>query len=235
MVNPILVALDTGDISAARALANRLIGRVGGFKVGLELLMSEGPTAVTQIAELGAPVFADAKLHDIPNTVRKAAYELAKHRARWVTIHASGGADMVSAAVTGLREGSSGREAGILAVTVLTSLDEDDLAATGISRSVDAQVRELSLLALRNGAEGVVCSPNEALIVKDASDQLLVVTPGIRMSSRSRQDQKRVTTPSSALSNGADLLVIGRAITEADDPERAVDEIVDSLQSENSI
>ena len=230
-MTPILVALDTGDVGAARQLAERLVGKVAGFKVGLEMIMSEGPTAITQIAELGAPVFADAKLHDIPNTVAKAAFELARHGARWITVHASGGGEMISAAVEGLAEGSGGSDAGVLAVTVLTSLDETDLAETGVSRSLHGQVGALGLLAAQNGAEGVVCSPNEARTIKEASKGLLIVTPGIRSTSDSRHDQKRVTTPLEALRNGADLLVIGRAITTSDDPVHAVEEIANSLAS----
>lgn len=235
MVNPILVALDTGDLEAARDLARRLVGKVGGFKVGLELIMAEGPISIAKIAELGAPVFADAKLHDIPNTVGKAANELAKHGARWVTVHAGGGGEMIASAVAGLSEGSSGDEVGVLAVTVLTSLDEKDLATTGINRSVVEQVLGLSVVAAGSGAEGVVCSPQEAGIVKEASVDLLVVTPGIRLDSDSHHDQQRVTTPSWALRNGSDLLVIGRPITNADDPERAVEEIVSSLQPETAV
>ncbi len=235
MVNPILVALDTGDIGRARDLAERLLGRVGGFKVGLELIMSEGPKAVTHIAELGAPVFADAKLHDIPNTVSRAAYELARHGARWITVHASGGGEMISAAVSGFDEGGGGQGVGVLAVTVLTSLDGEDLVATGIGKSLDGQVEALSILAAKHGAEGVVCSPNEAPIVKKASGELLVVTPGIRLPSGNHDDQKRVTTPANALRNGADWLVIGRAITGSNDPVHAVDEIANSLQSESII
>lgn len=231
MVTPILVALDTGDVGAARHLAEQLVGKVAGFKVGLEMIMSEGPRAITQIAELGTPVFADAKLHDIPNTVAKAAFELGRHGARWVTVHASGGGEMIAAAVEGLAEGGGGRDAGVLAVTVLTSLDEVDLLQTGVSRSLDRQVGALGHLAAKNGAEGVVCSPNEARTIKEASEGLLVVTPGIRLTAGSRHDQKRVATPSEALHNGADLLVIGRAITTSDDPIRTVEEIANSLAS----
>ena len=234
-MNPILVALDTGDIKVARSLAELLAGKVGGFKVGLELIMSVGPQAITQIAELGSPVFADAKLHDIPSTVGTAAYELARHGARWVPGHASGGGEMISAAVDGIDEGRNGQKAGVLAVTVLTSLDREDLATTGIDRSIDDQVRALGALAARHGAEGVVCAPQEASIVKETAEALLVVTPGIRSSSGNQHDQKRVTSPSRALENGADLLVVGRAITTSDDPVRALDQIVRSLAPESTM
>ena len=190
MVNPIRVALDTGNFGAARDLAQRLLGKVGGFKVGLEMIMSEGPTAVAAIADLGAPVFADAKLHDIPNTVGQSAFLLARHGARWVSVHASGGGEMISAAATGLEEGSGSRKSGVLAVTVLTSLDRADLVEIGIGTDLDDQVRTLSALASRNGAEGGECSPQEARVVKDVPGDLLVVTPGVRLSSDDHNDQK---------------------------------------------
>lgn len=234
-MNPILVALDMADIKDARQLAERLLGKVGGFKVGLELIMAEGPKAIDQIASLGSPVFADVKLSDIPNTVQKASLQLAKHGARWVTVHASGGGEMISAAVAGLEEGAEGRQVGVLAVTVLTSLDSEDLHRTGIARSLDDQIEALSTLAAEHAAEGVVCSPREASIVKRVSADLLAVTPGIRLSSGQPHDQKRVATPVDAIGNGADLLVIGRAITNSSDPIRVVDEINSALHLESPI
>jgi len=234
-VNPILVALDMPDVDAAEDLARKLAGTVRGFKVGLELMMAEGPAALERIASLGSPVFADVKLADIPNTVHEASMQLAKHGARWVTVHAAGGGEMISAAVAGLDHGAEGRDVGVLAVTVLTSLDSDDLQTTGITRSLDEQVEALSVLASLHGAEGVVCSPREASIVKAAAPDLLAVTPGIRLAAGDHHDQKRVSTPAAALGNGADLLVIGRAITKSPDPLRTVEEIVAVLQSESSI
>lgn len=235
MVTPIIVALDMEDMNTALRLAKPLLGKVAGFKVGLELIMSEGPTAVSQIADLGAAVFADVKLHDIPNTVGNAAFQLANHGARWVTVHASGGGEMISAAADGLAAGSGGRDAGVLAVTVLTSLDKADLAETGITRSLEDQVSSLGILASEHGAEGVVCSPYEASVVRRTSQDLLIVTPGIRLASGDHHDQKRVTTPSEAMRNGADMLVIGRAITTSADPVRTVNELVSSLRSESAI
>lgn len=228
MVSPVLVALDFPDLDQARAMALRLLGNVTGFKVGLELLMSEGPRAVTEIAGLGLPVFADAKLHDIPSTVRGSAAGLARAGARWVTAHASGGAAMIEAAVEGMRS-VPGQDSGILAVTVLTSLDEEDLVAVGVTHQTADQVSRLSELAAAGGAEGVICSPHEVGVVKEASADLVAVTPGIRTENTSMDDQKRAMTPKEAREAGADLLVIGRSITAAPDPVAAASAIARSL------
>jgi len=214
VVTPVLVALDVSTLDEAEALAGAVQAHVGGFKVGLELMMAEGPRAIRDIARLGLPVLADVKLHDIPNTVRQAASRVRAAGARWVTAHAAGGADMLDAAVAGM-----GR--GVLAVTVLTSLDDVDLAAAGVARPAAAQVGLLARLAEDRGASGVVCSPGEAASVKEISSSLLVATPGVRPHGASLGDQKRAAAPVEALRSGADLLVIGRAITAAPDPAAA--------------
>lgn len=218
MVSPILVALDLSSLSQAEALARSLANEVAGFKVGLELLMAEGPEAVTRIAELGKPVLVDAKLHDIPNTVERAAGRLGERGARWVTVHASGGSEMVAAAVAGLGKDSRGQPGGVIAVTVLTSLDQADRDNLGFPGSVHEQVARLTQIARRGGAEGVVCSPNEVAAVRSVSQDLLVITPGIRPAGIEGHDQRRVATPETAMRAGADLIVMGRAITEAADP-----------------
>ena len=213
-MTPVLVALDVPTLEEADTLAGAVQSHVGGFKVGLELVMAEGPRAIRDIARRGLPVLADVKLHDIPNTVRQAASRVRAAGARWVTTHAAGGGEMLEAAVAGM-----GR--GVLAVTVLTSLDDADLVAAGVSRSAAAQVGLLARLAEDRGVEGVVCSPREAASVKEISSSLLVATPGIRLPGASLGDQKRATAPVEALRAGADLLVIGRAITAAPDPAAA--------------
>jgi orotidine-5'-phosphate decarboxylase len=220
VVSPILVALDVPDASRARRLAEDLAGYVGGFKVGLELMMAEGPGMIEEIAGLGLPVFADAKLHDIPNTVSGAARQLGRHGARWLTVHGSGGAEMIEAAVAGLGEGS-GVAGGVLAVTVLTSLDKEALSAIGVDGGVGDQVARLSVLAAGAGAEGVVCAVGEISRVREVSGALTVVTPGIRPEGSEGDDQRRPATLSSALSAGADYVVVGRAITAAPDPVEA--------------
>ena len=229
MVNPVLVALDTPDLARARRLAQDLAGVVGGFKVGLEMIMANGPSVIAEIASLGSPVFADVKLHDIPNTVEKAASQLGRHGARWLTVHGSGGGEMISAAVTGLERGGA-ETTGVLVVTVLTSLDQADLAEIGFGRPLEEQVAEMAGLAEGRGAEGVICSPQEATIVKGVTPDLLAVTPGVRLTEGDTHDQKRVTTPIRAMEAGADLLVVGRAITANPDPVQAAKRVVDSLR-----
>ncbi len=215
-MSPILVALDVPDATQALELAEALSPHVGGFKVGLELLMGEGPRMIEEIGRFGLPVFADVKLHDIPNTVIGAARRLGALGARWLTVHGSGGVEMIRAAVDGLAEGSAGG-GGVLVVTVLTSLDEAMLRAVGVDRGVGGQVAQLSIQAGEAGAEGVVCSVGEIARVRGADPRLTVVTPGIRMAGAGRDDQKRTDTLGAALSAGADMVVVGRAITGASD------------------
>ena len=152
--NPVLVALDVSSAEEAVRLASDLMDAVGGFKVGMELLTGPGPGTVALVGDLGSPVFVDVKLHDIPTTVRRAARNLGAMGARWVSVHASGGEAMLSAAVTGLAEGSAGRPAGVLAVTVLTSLDDSVMAEVGIHASTAAQTVRLARLAEAAGCEG---------------------------------------------------------------------------------
>lgn len=220
--NPIIVALDVSDARSAVDVAKRLRGHVGGFKVGLELLMGPGPATVAAIRELGLPVFVDAKLHDIPNTVNRAARALGAVGARWVTVHAGGGAGMLQAAVEGLADGAGGHDAGILAITVLTSLGDADLAATGITGSPGRHVSRLARLAAGSGVEGVVCSVRELGDVHQVAPDLIRVTPGIRLPGSDAHDQARIDTPDQAIARGADWLVIGRPITRAADPVAVV-------------
>lgn len=220
-LNPVLVALDVPTAEEAVRLAERLAPYVGGFKVGLELLMGPGPATVAAIRQLGKPVFVDAKLADIPNTVEAAARQLGALGARWVTVHASGGIDMIKAAVAGLAEGARGNETGVLAVSVLTSLDGAGLASVGVSGTVGKQTARLARLAAGAGAEGVVCSVRELGDVGQVAPGLLRVTPGIRPTAADPDDQAWVATPAEAIKRGADLIVIGRPITRAKDPVAA--------------
>lgn len=226
MVNRILVALDLPSAEEAVRMAEAVAPHVGGFKVGLGLLHGPGPGTVSALASLGKPVFADAKLHDIPTQVEAAASRLGSLGARWVTTHASGGGRMVEAAVAGLDRGSGGG-AGILAVTVLTSLDEADLAAIGFGGTPGKLVSRLTKLAQRSGAEGVVCSPAELGVVATVAPELLKVTPGIRPdgSDTASDDQRRTASAGAAFAKGADWLVVGRPITRAVDPVAAAEEI----------
>jgi orotidine-5'-phosphate decarboxylase len=220
---PVAVALDVPTGEEAVRLARSVAPHVGAFKIGLELLSGPGPVLVSALAELGKPVFCDAKLHDIPNTVTRASANLARAGARWITVHAAGGRRMLEGAVAGAT--SAGLGTGILAVTVLTSLDAADLAAVGMGDSIGRLVSRLSKLAAAAGAEGVVCGMREIGDVAQVAPQLLTVVPGIRPLGSEVDDQARVATPEEALARGAGLLVIGRPITAAPDPVAAAEAI----------
>jgi orotidine-5'-phosphate decarboxylase len=230
VVNRVLVALDVPTADEALALARTLQPHVGGFKVGLELLMGEGSPIVSRVADLGLPVFVDAKLHDIPNTVGRAAERLGSLGARWVTVHASGGREMVRVAAEALNE-SSGGTAGVLAVTILTSLGEYELAEIGIERPLDELVSSLARSAAAGGAEGVVCAVTEARLVQALGLGLTVVTPGIRPAEAEASDQKRVASPATAIRAGSDLLVVGRPITSAPDVVAAAIAICEEVEA----
>jgi len=227
--NPILVALDVSTAEEAVRLAKVLAPHVGGFKVGLELLMGPGAAVVAALAALDRPVFADAKLHDIPTTVARAARQLGRLGARWVTVHASGGSRMLKAAAEGLNEGAGGRPAGLLGVTVLTSLAGEDLAEAGVAGSPGRQTARLAKLAAAGGCEGVVCSPAELGVIAQVAPQLLKVTPGIRPSGTPADDQRRTASPREAIERGADYLVIGRPILRDPDPGSAARAILAGL------
>jgi len=218
--NPIIVALDLPTAEQAVRMAQEVAPHVGGFKVGLGLLHGPGPTTIDALVRLGKPVFADAKLHDIPSQVGAAAERLGRHGARWVTTHVSGGIDMLQAAVEGLAAGASGARAGILGVSVLTSLDKTDLERVGIQRSPGQLVGKMAKVASTTGCEGIVCSPQELNVVAQAAPDLLRVTPGIRPTNLG-DDQARTSTPRKAMDMGATHIVVGRPITQAQDPARA--------------
>jgi orotidine-5'-phosphate decarboxylase len=215
----VIVALDLPTAEAALDMAKRVDAHVAGFKIGLGLLYDRGPQLVDELVGLGRPVFVDAKLHDIPTQVERAAERIGARGARWVTAHASGGADMLAAAVSGLAQGSKSA-AGILAVSVLTSLDDDRLATVGIDATPTRLVAHMARTAATVGCEGIVSSPHELATVIEAAPDLLRVTPGIRIDDTG-DDQVRTATPAVAISAGADLLVVGRPITQSPDPESA--------------
>jgi orotidine-5'-phosphate decarboxylase len=219
----IIVALDVPTLDAADDLARQLAGRVGWFKVGLELFTAHGPAAVEAIRAHG-PVMLDLKLHDIPTTVERAAARVADLGVGLLTIHASGGASMIEAAVRGL--GSGGE---ILAVTVLTSMSDGELAAIGAPPAAE-QVPALAKLAVDAGSPGLVCAPTDLHAVRGAvGGEVRLVTPGVRPAGAAADDQTRIATPVSAVADGADLLVIGRPITRADDPAGAAAAIAAEL------
>ena len=219
----IVVALDVPTLAAAETLARQLTGAVGWFKVGLELFAAHGPEAVEAIRAHG-PVFLDVKLHDIPTTVERAAARIADLGVGLVTVHAGGGAPMVEAAVRGL--GSAGE---VLAVTVLTSTSDEELAEIGMSPAA-TQVPKLARLATGAGAPGLVCAPRDLTAVRAAvGPAIRLVTPGVRPAGAGTDDHARAATPAEAVADGADLLVVGRPITRADDPAAAAAQIAASL------
>jgi orotidine-5'-phosphate decarboxylase len=223
----IVVALDVDELDQAVALARRLSGRVGWLKVGLELFTREGPRAVAAIAE-HAPVFLDLKLHDIPTTVARSVASVARLDAGLLTVHASGGPTMLRAAADAAGEASGGRLR-LLAVTVLTSTSDDELAAMGCD-GAEVQVPRLAAMAIASGIDGLVCAPVDLGRVRAAVGvDPLVVTPGIRAQASDSDDHARAMSAFAAVRAGADLLVIGRPITRVDDPVAAVEAIVATL------
>jgi orotidine-5'-phosphate decarboxylase len=229
--NPILCAIDTPDPARARALAAAVSGAVGGVKLGLEFFVANGPEAVREIAG-AAPLFLDLKLHDIPNTVAGAVRSAAALAPLLLTIHCAGGAAMMRAAAAAASEAAQGpRRMKLLGVTVLTSLDDSDLEATGQRGTAAEQAQRLALLARDSGLDGVVCSPHEVAALRQAcGPSFLLVVPGIRPSGAAAADQKRVMGPRAARNAGADYLVIGRPITEAADPAAAARAIAAGLR-----
>jgi orotidine-5'-phosphate decarboxylase len=227
--SPVIVALDVRSGEEAVRLAKVLAGKVAGFKVGLGLLHGPGPGLVGALARLG-PVFADAKLHDIPSQVQAAARRLGEYGARWVTAHASGGVEMLQAAASGLNAGAGGREVGILAVTVLTSLDEAACSAL-FGRTPGELTSRLAKRAVEAGVEGVVCSPKELRVVAQVAPGLLRVVPGIRPAGTEAHDQRRTAAPAEAVARGANFLVVGRPITAAPDPLAALARLHEELVS----
>jgi orotidine-5'-phosphate decarboxylase len=223
-MSPIFVAIDTPDLDRAIALAEAVKAHAGGVKLGLEFFSAQGPEGVKRIAAVGLPIFLDLKLHDIPNTVAKAVEALAPIEPAILTVHASGGRAMLQAA-----KGAALPQTKVVAVTVLTSLDESDLFEAGVQGSAAEQVERLARLARNSGVDGIVCSGAEVARARAAWPDGFFVVPGVRPEGGEVGDQKRVVTPAKALLDGASVLVIGRPITGADDPARAIMDIAASL------
>ena len=223
-MNPFFVAIDTAEIGRALALARQVRGHAGGLKLGLEFFSAQGPEGVRRVAALGLPLFLDVKLHDIPNTVAKAVEALAPLRPTVLTVHAAGGQAMLEAA-----KAAAPPETKVVAVTVLTSLDESDLAAAGVQGSPTEQVARLANLARKSGIDGIVCSGAEVAQVRAIWPDGFFVVPGVRPAGVDAGDQKRVVTPAEALAKGASVVVVGRAVTDAPDPARAIMDIAASV------
>ncbi|PWG03999.1 orotidine-5'-phosphate decarboxylase [Sphingosinicella humi] len=216
MSSPVYVALDTPDLEKAKAIAARVRNHVGGIKLGLEFFSANGRQGIREMAELDLPIFLDLKFHDIPNTVAKAIQALRPLEPAILTVHAAGGRAMLEDAKAAAPSGTK-----VVAVTVLTSLDEHDLGSIGVPDDPHAQVERLTDLAQRSGVDGVVCSGNEVAAARALWPDGFFVVPGVRPSDGHSADQKRIMTPRAALDAGASILVIGRPITQAKNPVKA--------------
>ncbi len=228
MRNPIIAALDVPDAEAALNLARQLAPVVGAFKIGKELFVSAGPDIVRAIRNEGGAVFLDLKFHDIPNTVARAVAAAAQLDVAMLTIHTSGGRDMMVAAEAAAQK--TDNPPLVLGVTVLTSMDGSDLHEIGLAEDPAAQVERLAQLATEAGLRGLVCSPREiSSLRKVLPQEVQLVTPGIRPKGSNADDKKRTLTPAGAIEAGADWLVIGRPITAADDPRAAAEAVLAEL------
>jgi orotidine-5'-phosphate decarboxylase len=227
--NRVFCAVDTPEVEKADKLVSQLRGHVGGIKLGLEFFLSNGHSGYRKLAENGMPIFLDVKLHDIPNTVYGALSSLLPLEPEFVTIHTSGGAAMMKAAADAADKAPNKRPQ-LLGVTVLTSLDSGDMNKIGQDADISKQSLRLALLAKESGLDGVICSPAEVAILREAcgADFVLMV-PGIRPIWAESNDQKRIMTPKDAIKAGATHLVIGRPITGNKNPAEAADKIAQEI------
>lgn len=231
----IFCALDTTNTAEAVELSRKLQGYVGGLKLGLEFYCANGADGFKAVAETGMPIFLDLKFHDIPNTVAGAIRAVAPLGPKILTIHTQGGPEMMrraaeTAAEEAAKHGTD--KPWVTGVTLLTSLDDKDLQAIGVKDNISTQVARLATLAHENGLDGMVCSPREIQLARAAtSEKFKLVVPGIRPAGSAVGDQKRVMTPVDAVKAGADVLVIGRPITQAQDPRAAAEAIAESLMA----
>lgn len=230
----LIVALDVDNLEQAKDLVQRLAPQVGMFKVGKQLFTSAGPQAVRLIQELGGEIFLDLKFHDIPNTVAKAGVEATRLGVKMFNVHASGSLEMMRATVRDVRRichQQNLRKPIMLAVTVLTSLNQDDLKRVGVDGQMSDQVVRLALLTKEAGMDGVVASPHEVADIRSACGRrFVIVTPGIRPADSRRNDQQRVMTPAEAVAASVDYIVVGRPILEAKDPAAAARDIVAEME-----
>jgi len=224
MSNPVFLALDVPQLDRARELVDKVKGHIGGVKLGMEFFYAHGAHGVHEIAHCGLPIFLDLKFHDIPNTVAGAMQSIHLLEPSIVTVHASGGRAMMEDA-----KAAAGENCKVVGVTMLTSLDERDLARTGISGTPHDQVMRLAELAQASGLDGIVCSGKEVKAVHDQWKHGFFVVPGLRPTGTASGDQKRVVTPRQARDDGASVLVIGRPISKAADPLQAARDIEATL------
>src|SRR3954463_3917920 len=230
-MDQLLVALDVDNAIEAIEMSARLQGRVGGMKVGSQLFTAEGPALVKRLIDQRHRVFLDLKFHDIPNTVAGAVRSATKLGVWMITVHASGGFEMLRAAKRAAVEAAAARNSApplVVAVTVLTSLNDASLLELGFNRSMDRQVEEMAALAAKAGLDGVVASPHELPLLRQRFPAMTIVTPGIRTGSAPADDQSRTLSAREALAAGATYLVVGRPIIAAADPRQAVEDIARS-------
>lgn len=238
MPNPVIVALDVSELSRADQLVTQLAPQAGAFKIGSELFTLGGPELVRRIRATGAAVFLDLKFHDIPNTVAKAVTAAIRLDVQMLTIHTSGGLEMMRAAEQAAQE--TARALGtapplVLGVTVLTSLDSNELSAIGFQGNAARQVERLAALAVKAGLRGLVCSPLEVVALRQMlPTRIRLVTPGIRGPGDAGGDQKRTLSATEAMAAGADWLVIGRPVYAAPDPAAALNSILASIQEQQN-
>ncbi len=226
----IIVALDAADAGSANRMLDALGDSVCWIKIGLQLFIAEGPGFVRSVKARGLRVFLDLKIHDIPNTAIEAVKSARSLGVDMTTVHVAGGPKMVSAAID-----AAGDDLLVLGVTVLTSMDDTELAAVGISGHVGLQVGRLVAMGREHGLRGVVCSPLEIAMLREAHGRALtIVTPGVRPTGSAKGDQSRVLTPAEAVRAGANQLVIGRPITAAASPRAAVERIIEEINPGNS-
>lgn len=234
MRNPIIAALDVPSAEEAVQLAKQVAPSVGGFKIGMELFTAAGPEVVKRIRGTGTSVFLDLKFHDIPNTVAKAVAAAVRLDVQMLTVHASGGLEMLNAAEKAAEE--TAWEIGqapplVLGVTILTSLDSNELSTIGLDPNVGRQVRRLANMSNTAGLRGLVCSPLEVAELRQSLPRSVqLVTPGIRLKASPGDDQKRTLSPQEALAAGANWVVIGRPIYAAEDPRAAAEAILESIR-----
>lgn len=233
MKNPIICALDTKDVLEAVQITNKLANNIAMVKLGLEFFTKNGIDGVNAVIDSGVPVFLDLKFHDIPNTVEHAVRSAVRMDINMLTVHTLGGIQMMKSAVKAAEEESDrlGKKPPmIVGVTVLTSIDDDDLQKIGINKTTSEFVANLALLAQESGLDGVVCSPFEIDLVKEkVGKDFKTIVPGIRPENSNKNDQKRIMTPAEAVEKGADYLVIGRPITKSENIKKTVDDIITSI------
>lgn len=228
--NPIILALDVNSLTKAQSILSDLKSHIGGVKLGMEFFNSFGPDGVREISKLGIPIFLDLKLHDIPITVYKTIKTLMELDIAIINVHSSGGRDMLEAAAKARSEFKD-KSTKLIAVTVLTSLDDNDIEEIGYKDNSEDLVLRLASLAKDSGLDGVVCSAKEISLIKSQlGKNFILVVPGIRLEKDNKNDQKRVMSPKKAINAGADLLVIGRPITDSKDPLKTIDNILENIK-----